>query len=244
MEKFPAVIINTPNSTRYKPLLETLQSSNLFEPVLLPAIMGGDLRAASEIAIAQEQESYGRSLTQNERACAVSHERARQIIADSARGGLIFEDDARINDLAFLEMATKTFLLKYGKSASALGLLNYSESQPIAVLDAKSFRIHPLLAEAPLTVATVLTPWAAAQLVSSSRTRSQTADWPRSQCKYHFLSIGCVQHGDEQSGTVIGEPLIRIRGKYPKLMTSNGLNSYRLLLMQKLDTYRIKYLQS
>jgi GR25 family glycosyltransferase involved in LPS biosynthesis len=244
MKRIPAIIIQTPDSIRFKPLVESIGNSRLFELTILTATMGVDISNADEATIAQEKRRFGRALTQNERACAISHQRARKIISESETGGVIFEDDARITDLGQLEKATESFLRKCGTSASALGLLDYSAHQEPGSPGIKPFRFHRLFAEIPLAVATVLSPLAASQLVTSSKCWSQTADWPMTTCKYFFLSKGCVRHGDGFTESVIGETSDRIRGKKPIFWSRAGFSVYSQILRQKIDIYLIGHFQS
>lgn len=242
--RIPAVIIQTPNSERFLPLFEAVGRSRLFEPILLSATMGYSLTSPDERFIQQEVLKYGRELTQNERACSISHSKAREVIAQSKCGGIIFEDDARILDLEHLEHATSVFLEKYSKLSYALGLLTYKENsiEPNACNYPLKFR--RLFTEIPLAVATVLTPLAASKLFDSATDSSQTADWPKSDCHFFILSRGCVRHGDTSSGSVIGETAKRVAGSplHPFSLLGLSFNFHRLL--QKLDTYLISYYQS
>ena len=244
MIKIPAVIISTPNSGRLLPLIDKLSATNTFEPILLTATMGENLKLPSEYETRKELENYGRTLTQNERACAISHTQARDIIAESPIGGIIFEDDARILDLLSLEKSTVDFLLKYGETYSALGLVQYSRFKKVSRPSFQIPRFRRLLSEVPLAVATVLTKNAARKLTESASSSSQIADWPSSGCKYYFLAPGCVRHGDESSGTVIGDSSTRILGNYPPILTRQGIKLRQKRLLQKLDTHIISYHQS
>lgn len=244
MQRIPAVIIQTPNSDRFLPLFEIINKSELFEPILVSATMGYSLSGSDERFIQGEVLKFGRELTQNERACAISHSKAREIIAQSKLGGIVFEDDARIFDLEYLERATSTFLGKWSKLNSALGLLEYKDNYSGAGRGNSSPKFRKLLAETPLAVATVLTPLAARKLIESATGSSQTADWPRSECHFFILSQGCVRHGDSASGSVIGETARRIATKPPRPFSFSGLSSNAHRLLQKLDTYLISYYQS
>lgn len=247
MKRIPAVVIQTPNSERFLPLIEILKNSKIFEPVLMAATMGVNLSEMKQSFEKQELTRYGRALSRNERACAISHTRAREIIAKSEIGGLILEDDARILDLRILESASQAFLEEKAKSYSALGLLDYSGTTDNSrshnnYLNYGSF--HRLFAEVPLAVGTVLTPEAAAELVTSAGEYSQLADWPYSRCRYYFLSTGCIAHGDSTTNSVIGDPLMRVFGRTQKFFTIKGVKHLSKRILQKIDTYRISCQQS
>lgn len=244
VQRIPAVIIQTPNSDRFLPLFEVISKSELFEPILVSATMGYSLSDSNVRFIEGEVLRFGRELTQNERACAISHSKAREIIALSKHGGIVFEDDARILDLEYLERVTSAFLMNSSKFNSALGLLGYKDNCSGAGRYPSSPKFRRLLAETPLAVATILTPLAASKLIASATDSSQTADWPRSKCRFFILSHGCVRHGDTSSESVIGDTARRVAGKSPRPFSLSGLafNIHRML--QKVDTYLISYYQS
>jgi hypothetical protein len=169
------------------------------------------------------------------------------IIAESERGGLILEDDARIQDLELLESVSQEFLREKTRSSSALGLLDYSSVtnfriRHISHLNYKHF--HRLFAEVPLAVGTLLTPEAATTLVKSASENSQLADWPHSRCKFYFLSKGCISHGDSTTNSVIGDPSIRVFGRLQITFTVKGIRALSKRILQKLDIYLISYYQS
>ena len=244
VQRIPAVIIQTPNSERFLPLFEVISKSEVFEPVPVSATMGNFLSGVNEEFIQEEVLRYGRLLTQNERGCAISHSDARKIIAQSPHGGIVFEDDARVIDLERLQQATLDFLAKFSNTSSALGLLDYRDRHTEPGTDFPPPIFKRLLAEAPLAVATVLTPLAAKEILKSAAVSSQTADWPKSECRFFILSEGCVRHGDATSGTVIGDTEKRISGTTLQFFSPNGLKSRFHRLLQKLDTLLISYYQS
>jgi hypothetical protein len=243
VQRIPAVIIQTPNSERFLPLFEVICKSEVFEPVLIVATMGYTLSGDNEEFIQEEVLRYGRVLTQNERACAVSHSEARNVIAQSQHGGIVFEDDARVIDLEHLEQAAVGFLKKFSNMSSALGLLDYKNQHVEGCTYNSLPRFRKLLAETPLAVATVLTPIAAVEILKSAATSSQIADWPKSKCRFFVLSDGCVRHGDTTSGTVIGDTAMRVSGKTPHPSSLNGLAIRYRRFLQKLDTLLIPHYQ-
>lgn len=244
VERIPVVIIQTPNSERFRPLVETIGKSELFEIILVVATMGHSLVISDDRFVQKEVYKYGRELTQNERACAVSHSRGREIIAKSKLGGIIFEDDARVINLEYLEEVTAAFLTKFTHASSILGLLQYSERIVVGSACDSPLKFRRLFAEIPLAVASVLTPRAARELLDSSALASQTADWPKSKCRFYVLSTGCVRHGDATSGTVIGDTTKRINLKTSYPISINGISYTIHRFLQKLDTFLIRYFQS
>jgi GR25 family glycosyltransferase involved in LPS biosynthesis len=244
VQRIPALIIQTPNLDRFRPLFEILRTSELLDPILLTATMGDSLVVSNTEADEEEQSKYGRTLSKNERACAISHSHARKIIAASSRGGIIFEDDARITDLTCLEESVLTFLAKNLHSSSALGLLDYSVRLETNPRRNYQIKFHRLLAETPLAVATALTPAAAKAMLYSAASSSQTADWPKSKCKFFVMANGCVLHGDSTSGTTIGDPSLRVTGSNLNPFSLVGFKSSIHRTKQKLDTLIIAHRQS
>jgi hypothetical protein len=244
VQRIPAIIIQTPNSERFLPLFEVISRSEVFEPVLIVATMGYSLPGDNEDFIQEEVLRYGRVLTRNERACAVSHSEARSLIAQSRQGGIVFEDDARVINLEHLERATIGFLKKFSDMSSALGLLDYKSAHLEGCTYNLPLKFRRLLAETPLAVATVLTPIAAGEILKSSATSSQLADWPKSKCCFFILPDGCIRHGDTTSGTVIGDTAVRVSGKTPQLFSRHGLTISYHRFLQKLDTFLISRYQS
>jgi GR25 family glycosyltransferase involved in LPS biosynthesis len=206
--------------------------------------MGNSLPKAAESVCRAEMARFGRELSQNERACAISHSHARAIIAASKHGGLVLEDDARIIHLFNLETVVSEFLSFSESLPHALGLLDYRQSQTLDNSGTDRPKIHRLLAEVPLAVATALTPCAAREFLQSAATTSQVADWPNSRCKFYITTTGPIRHGDADTDSVIGETSSRIYVKSPRAYTKIGFLSRHRRLLQKIDAYLIRYHQS
>jgi len=244
VDKFPVFIIRTPNSERIIPLLSQLAKCKTVEAVIVDATMGKDLDEPSLISRTYEMNHYGRYLTQNERACAISHTQARKHISDTGFGGVVLEDDARIWDHIGFEEAIKYFLENHKNKAGVLSLLNYVTQIPIGPSTRTGPQIHKLLAESPLAVAAVITPMAATELVGSATTYSQTADWPSSRCKFYILESGVVKHGDENTQSVIGKTIDRVHHKTNPMKSLASLIRLQRRILQKLDLFRINQIQS
>ena len=212
--------------------------------VILDATMGRDLNEPSLPSRSFEMNAYGRNLTQNERACAISHSRARQLIAETENGGAILEDDARILDCEKFQHATLSFLESQQSKASVLSLLAYLTEALGRTEKCVKSGTRKLLAESPLAVAAVITPKAATELVRSAMIESQTADWPSSPCKFYILESGVVSHGDEQTQSIIGATIDRVNRKTNPFKSILSLRRFKRRFLQKLDSYRIKRIQS
>jgi GR25 family glycosyltransferase involved in LPS biosynthesis len=244
VDKIPVFIIRTPNSERIIPLLSQLSKCRIFEVVIVDATMGKDLNEPTLMSRTFEMRHYGRYLTQNERACAISHTQARKQISDTGFGGVVLEDDARIWDHLGFEQAVKYFLENHKNKAGVLSLLSYVTEIPIGSSTRTNPRIHKLFAESPLAVATAITPVAARELVDSATKYSQTADWPTSRCKFYVLESGVVKHGDENTESIIGETIDRVHHKTNPMKSLVSLIRLRRRILQKLDLFRINQVQS
>ena len=206
MEKIPVVIIETPGQNRSHPILKILDNALEFKVVRLKATMGYELQPPLEPQINQEIINYGRSLTQNERACSISHQTARKIISQTNRGGIILEDDARIRDVEKLFDSSKKFLLSHHPKKHVLSLVSYYPKIS-KLIRMKGSLALPIPSPFPLAVAYTLTTAAASEL--SKHSLNYVADWPPSKCRYFVLHEGVVDHGDEESISTIGESNIR-----------------------------------
>ena len=239
--KIPIVIIVTPGQNRHIPLVEALRNSSIFRVQELAATMGSDLEGPFEKASERELIQYGRALTANERACAISHLRARYIIADSQLGGVILEDDARVINLTVLETSVANFLNKSQGKCKILSLVDYRDSHKNHQrrLIKKLLPTFRLFAECPLAVAVALTPHAARNLIESAQFSSQVSDWPESNCQFSCLASGNFRHGDTNTTSIIGDIAERKVTNIGNL--SLGRRWRRLL--QKIDSLMIMWVQ-
>lgn len=245
MTEIPIVVIDTPGLSRSEPLIEKLKESAIFNLIILKATMGYELEKFTNRDETKEIARYGRLLTYNERACSISHVKARKIISESELGGIILEDDARIIDLDLLQSVSTRYLHKFRGKRRVLSLLSYSEFPTEASCEKKSVnpKFIPLLAESPLAVATVLTNLAAFNLVEAAQISSQVSDWPKNRCRFHILTKPLVKHGDGKTSSVIGNVNQRVESH------SHGLKkpwSGRILFLKirrKIDLLLIRVTQ-
>jgi GR25 family glycosyltransferase involved in LPS biosynthesis len=240
----PVVVIKTPNSTRVDPLLVQLDKISVVDAIVIEATMGYSLDYPNKTSVLDEFNSYGRVLTQNERACAISHRRAREILAQSDFGGVILEDDARIvNPEAFVN-ETRDFLQTHLGKEDVLTLLSYLKSPPGKKFMSKGNNTFRLLAEAPLAVGAALTPEAAKCLVAAATELSMTADWPTSNCVFFGLKTGVIRHGDSQTVSMIGDVDERVSRLRFRLTLRCDVIGIKRRLFRKIDTVRIQIKQS
>jgi GR25 family glycosyltransferase involved in LPS biosynthesis len=244
MQMIPVVVIKTPNSTRINPLLTQLEKNATVKLIVIEATMGFALDFPSEISVSKEMESYGRTLTQNERACAISHTRAREILATSDFGGAVLEDDARIINVDAFISQVCDFLETHRGTNHVLTLLDYSNRPQTRIRNPKRNSTFRLLAEAPLAVGVALTPIAAKALVIAASKRSMTADWPTSPCVFFGLRSGVVTHGDADTESVIGDLESRVTSNIYSSLINGDLKGIGRRLLRKIDTFLIHVQQS
>ncbi len=244
MISLPLVIITTPHSRRAQPLLESLKSDSRFVVTQIPATMGQEMKSPLESTLMEEVSNYGRPLTQNERACAVSHTKARKLIHESALGGIVLEDDARITDLDKLYSLSLSFLQESTGKRNVLSLISYFPNSPKTQSQTQKKKFFRLLSSAPLAVGAAITPFAAGQLIDNFAKGSFVADWPNSKCVFYILEVGVINHGDVETESIIGDVGSRVDGNYFEHLSYKTFARILRRLSQKVDTLRISNIQS
>ena len=206
MPKAPllVVIIETPESLRSQPLLGKFEVDSRFEVVRLPALMlhtNSDVKK-NKIDTSLDEFAYfeGRLMSPQEIGCAKSHNLARKFVGESLSGGVILEDDARIENLdLFYKYALDFLEKKQGK----LAVLSMNEFRVGGTSGFERKGIQPLLSKPFLALAYALTPLAAKALYEANEPISTVADWPRIRIKYFSLFNPLVRHGDGENLSTI-----------------------------------------
>lgn len=198
------IIIETPDSQRSQPLLSILNDDTRFEVVRLPAVMlhaNSDLHKYKITTCLDEFIFFqGRTMSPQEIGCAKSHNLARKLVADSLLGGVILEDDARIEDTERLYMTAMAFLqVNHNKSR----VLSLNEFRVGGKSEVERNGFQPLLSKPFLALAYALTPLAALALYEANEPIRNVADWPRARVKYFSLFKSVVRHGDDESKSTI-----------------------------------------
>ena len=97
------IIIDTPNSNRSQPLMRSFSNDSRFDVVRLSTCMLNtyeDVKNQNiDVIYETLQFIQKRPISPQEIGCATSHNRARHLLANSLRGGVILEDDARIRNV-------------------------------------------------------------------------------------------------------------------------------------------------
>jgi len=202
------VIIETPNSERSRPLIGLLAGDDRFLTHILPATMIRDASDVESLGIKIDSTKFAffqnRELSFPEIGCAFSHNVARGIIANSAAGGVILEDDARIINLDNFYRNSLDFLINHIGESTVLSL-TFSSWLSRALPTNKNLTIR-LFGMPPLAAANVLTRGAANNLLESNKRIHTVADWPYTSNIYYCSAEPSVWHGDADSGSVI-DPL-------------------------------------
>jgi GR25 family glycosyltransferase involved in LPS biosynthesis len=195
-------IIQTPDSDRSIPLLNTLRKHprirvNLMEATMLQS--ESDL-VGKKISVDQNffQTIEGRDLTFPEVGCAHSHNLARQLVMNTTFGGVILEDDARISDVETFFKSTFDFLQSNSDRDLIIvltGMLK-SHNKHKVLKSGDCPRLVRLLGSAPLAVAYALTPRAAGKLFNANSPIKYVADWPVVSSTFCFTNPPTVNHGD------------------------------------------------
>ena len=206
MVNCPVIIIGTPNSQR----LEYFKSNNEIMEALNPTFLNAtilDSNAADNLvspdSIEYQKVMYGRKLLNPEMGCAMSHRRAQEIIAETSTGGLILEDDARINDLSSFITLTEKFLLDHREESA---ILTFFDGRPWSTISSSFRNAHPyvrILGSTAYAVSYALTPKAAKELVAANHDFRYGPDWPITKCKYFSSTLNLVSHGDSSNVSTI-----------------------------------------
>lgn len=225
----PIIVLASKNISRTDAFLRAWEAVPEFPVTITPGIYFDRSKAPIDPFNTFEN-IIGRSLTIQELGCAKAHYLAREIIAGSEIGGLIFEDDARLHEPEKILQVATEFLDKHrGQSR----ILNLCESSLSPFQFNVSTHLVRLWGHSPLAVAYVLTPEAARELNKANSQINWVSDWPLSKVAHFVCVPALVAHGDENSGSEIAillgdedlrhdrNPFKRIR----KLFNPKGLSS-------------------
>ena len=207
MDKILVIVINS-GTERSSPLIKQLSSREELEIHSIAAHM---LRTEADLQLAGIQYSdleavkyMGRSLSFPEIGCASSHNYARSLLASSANGGVILEDDARICDLDYFVTLSSVFLSSQENSPA---VLNLSNSLPL--IDTCSgpqendLYLARRFSPTPLAVGYVITSLGAGKLLSNNNPIQYVSDWPAKGVSFFSAGHGLVHHGDSQTQSTI-----------------------------------------
>ena len=237
LEYVDVFVICTPESTRPTPLLEALGKSNLFRTHVVEAVMYSPEKYDREIDRGGQKAIYGRSLVDGEIGCAISHQNVYRLVSELGKTAVILEDDARIPSLEDFEKLVSYFIAEFSKGSMILSLLPWRhEEECRGKTEGWKPHLFSLFGTTPLTVGYALTVDAAKDLAISNRKIKYLADWPPSSVQYLSSITGVINHGDQESGSLIDSPVRNQRIRRTKrvvdilildfLRNSRTFNSY------------------
>ena len=200
------IVICTPGVNRAAPLIETLTSDPRVRLHKLVAVMNDDpdyVAHSGSSGACSAEVIYGRKLLPREKGCSRSHYNARNMVSDFTFGGVILEDDARIEDINLFVNQALAFLMA---SESQDCLLSFYSGDYERFL-ASSHRNHNLIrmfGQPAFAVAYALTKKAALELNFASERGEFLADWPTNRkTKFLLSGLELVKHGDTKSISTI-----------------------------------------
>ncbi len=208
-KELKVIIIKTPNSDRYLPIVKVLANNEKFNVVILEATILNNYSELFTKEIEYDTEKFlffeGRELLPREIGCAASHNDARKIISKEIAGGVILEDDARIVDSEIFYRISIDFLKTNIGKSTILNLTGFRHSSTLRKSTRKdqNLKVTRIFGEGDLAVAYAITPEAAYNLYKSNFPISWVADWPSSSTKFFVPLYPPVLHGDDLSGSII-----------------------------------------
>jgi hypothetical protein len=212
IQQIPVVILKTPEVDRSQVLEELLKNQKFFQVELIKSTMAKTFIDIDRHFIKYELEEFnlleGRELRPSEIACANSHNLARDIIANTTCGGIILEDDARFLDLDYLYLTVSSFLQNKLNEKAILNLTGFYGK---TTSTSNCNKIHKLFGAPDLAVGYALTPSAASELIRSNSPIKYVADWPDSKCRFYVPINPPINHGDENTSSIIAKDKIDFR---------------------------------
>jgi GR25 family glycosyltransferase involved in LPS biosynthesis len=202
-------VIRTPGSARADWLIQSLGQNSRIRLVLIEAVMIKTWEDMVENKLDVDENYFelieGRKLSFREIGCAASHNEARLLAAQSTIGGVILEDDARIQNIDEFIQTSLNFLNEKLGFKEILSLTPITTRVGAVDLNSKSAhkRWLRLKGQAPLAVGYAITREAASELIKMNTPLKCVADWPRNSCRFYVLSLPLVIHGDESTQSTI-----------------------------------------
>ena len=193
--QLPIIVITSKSTSRSETIVRDWQEVAGVDLIIVPGVyLIEDNQIAYDTRVFKLLQ--GRPMSLSEIGCAEAHNFARKKIARSQFGGIIFEDDARVNSIEeVLDIAHKFLKDNQGRNS----LLNLCESSQNSAGKNFPSRIVKLMGNSPLAVAYVLTKGAAEELVSKNSPVSWVSDWPVSKVDHFIVVPPLVSHGDQDS---------------------------------------------
>ena len=216
-ETIKVVILRVPNSARVLPLEKALKVSDKFDFVQFEAVMYDKSMTQFTPNFRKQKVLYRRFLSNGETGCTISHQVIQKEYSIQGKPVVILEDDARIPDLVAFEMVIQEFMDVYGKEDAVLSLLPWKSAFVKTDL-AADLSIIPLIGKSPLTVGYVITPKAMVSISTINSDFSYLPDWPPTETNFYVTSKGVINHGDDQTVSLIDQTGRVKTGKAHKML--------------------------
>ena len=198
------IVISPPSGGRSHALLQRLKSNSDLRISLLPATMIPNAEVlrcySSAINESKIRAVHGRMLSGPEIGCTISHNHARELVSEMDLGGVILEDDARIENVSKFYEICSNFLVRERGRASLLNLVCDDTRNTSRTGRGYRRRLNP----SPLAVGYLLTPSAASLLYRVNTPVSYMGDWPPARLRFFTVTEEVVIHGDPDTVSFLG----------------------------------------
>ncbi len=259
MNKIDVYLISPLNQPRNKHLVELFSTSPVFNLIQVPAIMTPEFSNVDEAEIVFDEAVFrnftGRNFRPAELGCAASHNEARKLVSLGETSALILEDDAVVKNLNQLFSILELFNGILKEENSILNLTDFLTSgQIISAVDDSEIpdtKFLKLIGQAPLAVASFMSPGAAKTLVAGNTPISWVSDWPRSNCSFYVANVSVISHSQETRVSLIDPAGVLARNapkpqgerlfSFLKLLFMIVTNRNRGALLERLLNYKILY---
>ena len=238
MNKIDVYLISPLNQPRSKHLVELFSISPVFNLIQVPAVMTPKFSDVDRAEIVFDETVFrnftGRSFRPAELGCAASHNEARRLVSLGNTSALILEDDAIVKNLDQLFSILELFDGILKEENSILSLTDFLTSgQIFSTIDDNEIpetKFIKLIGQAPLAVASFMSPGAAKTLVAGNSPISWVADWPRGNCSFYVANVSVISHSQEASFSLI-DPEGNLARNAPKRQSERLFSFLKLLLM-------------
>ena len=191
-ETIKVVILRVPNSARVLPLEKALKVSDKFDFVQFEAVMYDKSMTQFTPNFRKQKVLYRRFLSNGETGCTISHQVIQKEYSIQGKPVVILED-AVLSLLPWKSAFVKTDL-------------------------AADLSIIPLIGKSPLTVGYVITPKAMVSISTINSDFSYLPDWPPTETNFYVTSKGVINHGDDQTVSLIDQTGRVKTGKAHKML--------------------------
>jgi hypothetical protein len=234
---FDCYIITSKDATRKYPLISSLSSDARFKIHEVPGCYPEDLPPLIDIRWEVARLKLRREISLGEIGISIIHRKIQTIIARTGKLSIVFEDDARIENLDYLFNVCYEFT----KNSKQSCLLNLSDSRANRGgnygKENHNNRSTALCGVSELALGYLITPSGAKELSNANFPIYSPADWPFAKIRHFVLLKPAVSHGDLNTESTVDANNALNRG------VKNSLTE-KFLILSFIDyiTYRSKFL--